>query len=168
MSYLENFLIQLSATFIAVIIGIPIALWLNRKYTEYKKREEKNSLIDFLNQNLKENLRLIEDMKKHFSNGIVIFYNVDLASWSLISQKVQLLDDTDLQKKIFSLYYKLEHLSRKIDRQFEMHYSAFQAMGNYQKQRAGLIESIVKHIDVIKEDISEILKELQNHPKANF
>ena len=71
MSYLENFLIQLSATFIAVIIGIPIALWLNRKYTEYKKREEKNSLIDFLNQNLKENLRLIEDMKKHFSNGTI-------------------------------------------------------------------------------------------------
>lgn len=166
MSCLESFLIQLSATFIAVIIGIPIALWLNRKYSEYKKREEKNSLIDFLKQNLKENLRLIEDMKKHFSQGVVIFYNVDLASWPLISQKVQLLDDTELQKKIFSVYYKLEHLSRKIDRQFEMHYSAFQAMGNYQKQRAQLIGSIVKHIDVIRQGIKGILKELPEPSKG--
>jgi len=155
-----DFVVQAAATLLGVMWGIPIALWLNKQYSLFKKSEERRILINFLSENLKDNLRLIEDMALPFTGNNVVFFNLNLGAWSLFSQKIYLIDDLDLQRKILSIYYKLEHFSRKVDRQFEMHYSSFRAMRNYGEERAALVQSILLQISPIKEEINEILKQL--------
>jgi hypothetical protein len=156
----EDFIVQLIATLIGVTLGIPVALWLNKRYSRYKKKDEKEILINFLKNNLENNQKILKEMQSRFANGYVIMEYLDTGSWSLFSQKINFLGNIELEKKILDTYYNLQQLSRKIDRQFEMHFSTFRAMNSYISDREHIKMSSMGQIGELRKEIEEILKEL--------
>ena len=160
----EDFIVQLIATLIGVTLGIPVALWLNKRYSRYKKKDEKETLINFLKNNLENNQKILKEMQNRFANGYVIMEYLDIGSWPLFSQKINLLGNIELEKKILDTYYNLQQLSRKIDRQFEMHFSTFRAMKSYIQDREHIKMSSMGQIGIVNKEIEEILIEI---PKIN-
>lgn len=156
----EDFIVQLAATLIGVTLGIPIALWLNNQYSGYKKKDEKETLINFLRENLGSNLNILKKMQSDFAHYYVVHEPLDIGSWSMFSQKINLLNKLDLQRKILHVYYNLEQLSKIVTIQLEMHYSAFRAMTGYKQEREYLVRSIQGQIGSLIKEIEEILKEL--------
>lgn len=156
----EDFIVQLAATLIGVIFGIPVALWLNRRYSKYIKKDEKDSLINFLKNNLDNNHGILKKMQHDFASGFVVMEYLDIGSWSLFSQKINLLENIELERKILDTYYNLQQLSRKIDRQFEMHFSTFRAMNSYIQDREHIKMSSMGQIGELRKEIEEILKKL--------
>ncbi len=155
----SDFWSQLFATLIGVIAGIPVAFWIQKKIDFERVVDEKKYLIDFLSKNLERNLDLLRKAKKELPSK-VIFYNLDLGAWNFVSQKIGIIKDNILAEDISRIFYQLGHLSRKIDRQYEMHYSAFAAMSNYPVQRQDLVKATIIHIDLLEKDIKEILDRL--------
>ena len=99
-------------------------------------------------------------MQSRFANDYVIMEYLDIGSWPLFSQKINLLGNIELEKKILDTYYNLQQLSRKIDRHFEMHFSTFRAMNSYFQDREHIKISSMGQIGELSKESEEILKEL--------
>jgi len=56
----------------------------------------------------------------------------------------------ELLRKIFRIYYEFEHMSRKIDTQFNMHYSVIRATSVYLQERKNIVDSILLHASNLK------------------
>jgi putative flippase GtrA len=156
----EDFIVQAAATLLGVICGIPVALWLNKQYSTFKKKDERKTLIGFLKENLEDNQRILKEMQHKFASNFVVLEYLNIGSWPLFSQKINILNNFELQRKIIRTYYNLEQLSRKIDRQFEMHFSTFRAMQSYPQDKEHLKMSIMGQIGMVNTEIEEILKEI--------
>jgi RNA processing factor Prp31 len=148
---------KLLATLIGVIIGIPVAFWVDRLRKNSENLSKKKNLLNFLLKNLEKNLSLIQQAKKELPSHI-IFYNLDLGAWTNLSNTLPILENDDLMRKILYVYYELEHISRKIDRQFDMHYSVSRAMGDYKEQRSELVNATISHIDKLEKEINELIQ----------
>ncbi len=150
---------QLLAAFFGVMWGILAAFYVNEKTSQSKNIEKRNILKNSLIENLDKNLGLIRQMEKELLTN-VIFYNVDLSQWPLFSENIHLLENNELRSDIFTIFFSLQHLSRKVDRQFEMHYSSFRATKNYAHDRDILVNAIVAHIGVLKPMIVDAINKL--------
>jgi len=153
----EDFIVQLTATLLGVIVGIPVALWLNRRYTMSKKTEERKDLLEFLKENLEDNKKILNNMLGNFDSDFIVHNRLNLATWPLFSKKINALNNLDLQKRILHTYYMLENISKKVEIKFEMHYSTFRAMQNYAQEREQLKLIIAGDIGIVNREIDEIL-----------
>ena len=71
------------------------------------------------------------------------------------------LIESVLLSKLSKLYYEFGHMERKIDRQFEMHYSAFSATAEYSEERRKLITAIIMHCRQELEPTKEMIELLE-------
>jgi uncharacterized membrane-anchored protein YhcB (DUF1043 family) len=168
-NFWQDFLSNSLATLLGVVIGIPVALIIDRFVTKNKDKKEiskqreelrlrKRQLLNLFRDSLQKNLSLVEQMEKELTPNIVIFYNVDtqlLESTSSI--KYENIDDLNLNQQLDSIRYELIHLHRKIDLQLDIEYSAYRAFGNYLESRTKIIEVITAHIPKVKQEILDAL-----------
>lgn len=160
------------ATLLGAVIGIPIALVIDRHLAARRKAEERQQahtltlerklqLIESLEAALRKNQQLVQQMKTELTPQSVIFYNVDtLLLDSTSSIKYQLIEDLRLDQLLDSIRYELAHLHRKVDLQVEIEFSAFKAMQRYQVRRSQLISAIRDHFPRIESEIGEALNGL--------
>jgi hypothetical protein len=159
---MSDFAIQFGAgalaTLVGVVIGIPAALYVNRMISGWQRqaerareqqhrRQEEVSVLQGLLDELGRNEWLLKEMRDELPNG-VIFYTLDTSFWEAASgRQIQCLENFELVARLSRLYYEFQHLKRKIDAQFEMHYSAARALSDYRLQREGLVGAILAQID---------------------
>lgn len=160
------------ATLLGALIGIPIALALDRHLAVRRKAEERQQeyiltlerklqLVESLEAALRKNQQLVQQMKAQLTPQSVIFYNVDtLLLDSTSSIKYQLIEDLSLNQVLDSIRYELAHLHRKVELQLEIEFSAFKAMGGYQARRTRLIGAIHDHLPRIERETGEALNSL--------
>ena len=63
-SFWQSFLSNALATFLGVIIGIPVALWINKLIDIKKESEKKNKILKVLADELTDNLNYLEIWKE--------------------------------------------------------------------------------------------------------
>ena len=67
-TFWQGFLGNVLATLIGVIVGIPVAFWLNRKEEEITEKEKKGKIIRMLSTELNHNLRVLTDWQELKTN----------------------------------------------------------------------------------------------------
>lgn len=158
-----DFVLNLLSTLIGVLIGIPAALWIDRLTSTHHQREDAKRILTALNDELQHNLGLLKQMKKELRDN-VIFYDLDLGAWQAITSKgLESIQNYDLVRRISSVYYEYQHMNRKIDVQFQMHYSPLLTMPRnmYEKVRASLINPTVKHASQLEVSTNEVIEQIK-------
>jgi len=168
-SFWQDFVSNSLATVLGVLVGIPVALCLNRFLTRRQESREtskqqvlatqrRHQLLQILREALQKNRDLVLQMEQELRPKTLIFYNVDTQLLEATSSiKYEILDELELSRLLDSIRYELLHLHRKVELQLEIEYSAFKAMGNYGETRAGLVQAIRAHFPRIKDEISQAL-----------
>jgi len=165
----EDVLLTIRVSLIIAIItlfaAIAIPLWNERR----ADKKERLYVYNYLYRNLEKNLKLIRQLKSEIPN-IVPYYNLDLGAWHLIAPKVTLLNKKPLEERIFSVYYELSHLSRKVDILVDMQHKSLYAVTPhnvdiYDTSMNALINAILQHIPKLEKQIKELLSELK---KAHY
>jgi len=171
-SFWKDFASNGLATLLGALIGIPVALGIDRHLAARRKaeereqehiltRERKLQFIESLEAALRKNQKLVQQMKTELTPQSVIFYNVDtLLLDSTSSIKYQLIEDLRLNQLLDSIRYELAHLHRKVELQLEIEFSAFKEMQGYQNRRSRLISAIHDHFPRIESEIGEALNGL--------
>jgi len=161
-----DFFSNLFATLIGVLIGIPVALWVDRLTSSSHQRAQAKRILTAISDELTHNLGLLKQMRNELQKN-VIFYNLDLSAWlATTSRGLESLRNYDLVRQVSSLYYEFQHLSRKVDVQFQMHYSTLLTSPNYNEIRSSLVGPIVAHAAQLEKTTSEVMlivkKELED------
>jgi len=168
-TFWQDFVSNGLATLLGALVGIPIALWIDRSISRRQEAEEaskkqaivaqrRNQFLRMLRESLRKNLALVEQMERQLQPETVIFYNVDIQLLeSTGSIKYEIVDDLDLNRRLDSIRYELGHLHRKVELQLEIEYSSYKAMGNYMTRRTELIGAITEHLPRVKREIGDAL-----------
>ncbi len=168
-AFWQNFVSNSLATLAGVVVGIPVALLIDRLVSKWQAKEEFNrqkeaaqrrkiQLLQTLKDALQKNFALVEQIEKELSPEAVIFYNVDLQLLEGTSSlKYELIDNLELNQQLDSIRYELIHLHRKIELQLDIEFSSYKAMGNYMAKRRQLVGAITMHLPRIKKEISDAL-----------
>jgi hypothetical protein len=163
---IEDIAIQFVATLFGVLIGIPAAFWLDRRITAGHEKEKAKGVLTALKAELNHNLDLLRQMQKEFTSGpVIIYYNMDMNTWRGTSlEDFEGIIKHKVLRQIFTIYYEYEHLSRKIDAQFSMHYSVVRAM-EYQKERERIVGAILVHAARLEKATEQLGKEIESELK---
>jgi len=177
MSFWQQFLI----TFFGVIVGIPFALWLNRRQEEREQATEMKTgaararhVLQALRQTVQKNVGLMNQMTTDL-NTTAIFYNVDLAVLQVFEpEQAILIKDVPLSEKLAHLRFELSHLHRKVELQLQIEFDGSlralhlnfntpqgaQNVNAYAKMRHDLVRAILAHIQPTLQAANELLKEI--------
>lgn len=160
------------ATLLGALVGIPIALWLNRLIDSRRQKADKEMIKSQMVERrkqfsamlvaaLQKNAALVAQMKQQLTPNKVIFYNVDnLVLESTSSLKYELIEDLDLNRLLDSIRYELDHIHKKVELQLETVYSSYRAMGGFQKNRTQLIQAIIDHFPRVESELHEAITKL--------
>jgi len=161
---IQDFIVELVATICGVAIGIPVAFWIDRRSRLRSQREKAITILKSLKEEINHNLGLLRQMGKELKPNSVIFYNLDMNTWRTISlgEFIGVISE-GIINRIFRLYYEYEHFSRKIDVQFNMHYSAMRAMGNiYMIERERIVNAILVLIPPWEKESEQLIEDIDN------
>jgi hypothetical protein len=162
----SEFTLTLIATLFGVLFGIPAGLYLESKLHKKQELEEKLSLLGYFEENLKKNIQLMEQAVKEVPKG-VIFYNMDLSSWPNIQYRLGILQNPDLEREILRVYYEFGHLSRKLERLFELAYSPLMQQEPYQSLLWEFRDhAIVAHLEVLVPDAKALLESVKKEVQS--
>jgi len=125
-------------------------------------------LLQLLENNLKDNLRLVTQIEVELKPSSVIYYPLNLSIWPGIAERISILGDWTFVDRIQRAYYELAHLERKIDKQFELAYSSVPQHPTYPQMQADvagmrgqlIATGILPHVKDIKELLQELLKDI--------
>jgi len=159
---LEDILFNSLATLLGVVIGIPVALWIDRKTRKSAQREKAEAVLSALKEEINHNVDLLKQIQEELKPDIMITYNLDMNTWRATSlQEFEGIISHELLRKIFRIYYEFEHMSRKIDTQFNMHYSVVRATNVYLQEREKVVDSILSHASILEKEGKELVKEIE-------
>lgn len=160
----EDVAIQFIATLFGVLVGIPVAFWLDRKITEGHEKERAIFVLTALKEELIHNLGLLKQIiNELYGPTTMIYYNMDMNTWRTVKlEDFEGIINHEILRRIFAIYYEYEHLSRKIDTQFSMHYSVVRAMPTYEEERRQIIGSIRGHIvEKLEGDTQQLVSDMK-------
>lgn len=147
------------ATLLGVVVGIPVALAINRKFESGNRRRKLADLLGLYQETLQENRDRLDGIARALKPGVVMFSNVDvLLLEATASLKYEYIDDPELNKRLDELRYELQHIHGLMALQLEIEYGAYRSMSGYTETRALLVESIQEPIPGLVEEIDATLK----------
>lgn len=158
---IEEITATFAATLLGVVLGIPSAFWIDRKMKQRKLREKAVSVLSGLKEEINHNLSLLKQIQNQLQPNTVIYFNMDVNTWRATSlQEFEGVISHDLLRHIYRIYYEYEHLSRKINVQFSMHYSVVRAMTTYGAERATIVQAILNHAAPLEKESEELVNEI--------
>jgi hypothetical protein len=125
--FIQNFLSNLFATLIALIIGIPIALWLERKRAakerSSKKEEESRrtqKILQLIGTELQEDRAAVSQLH---ANPIHFHQPIKTELWDAFSDggELQFINDPDLLASLSSAYSAIRHAKFLYDKYFDLY-----------------------------------------------
>ena len=125
--------------FLATIIGVVLAIYIERKIAENSKQKEINKQAAFIYLELDKNLRFIRDMK---NEGLPRMLNMNF--WELYKE--------DLSKWNIRNIAQFETIYRTISRLYDMEYYSYSANDEYWRT------VIVKHFTFLENEIVRLLR----------
>lgn len=169
---------QVIGVLLAVILGIPAALYVDRRVRakEEARAEERDrreaelnhqqaliAIRDAVTHNQSKLLQARNDLNDLDRPNYVIFYSVDRRAIELLLPGlIETGVDLELVRRISNYRYELEHLGRKIDTQYDLAYGVQSALGNSQEMRRQIVGSILSHSQNILQRGEEILNTIDS------
>lgn len=159
-------LLRFIAPLLGVLFGIPFAFWIDRKTRERSKRETAVAVLSALKEEINHNVGLLEQIQNELRPNSMIYYNLDMNTWRAMSlEEFEGIVSRKLLRHIYRIYYEYEHLSRKIDTQFTMHYSVVRAMDTYIKERERIVGAIQTHVKPLHKESKQLIGEMETEVK---
>lgn len=156
-------LLEFVAALLGVLIGIPVALWLDRKSRESGQREKAIAVLSSIKEEINHNLGLLKQIQKELRPNSLIYYNMDMNTWRASSlEEFEGIISHGLLRRIFRLYYEYELMSRKIDVQLNMHYSVVRATKGYPEERARIVNAILVHAAPWEKESESLTKDIES------
>ena len=123
------FFTGLATIVIGVGLGIPFGLWLNRRTEKLQHRQEEErarqralSLLKALQEEVRHDLDLLNQLAGELKNSKVPFYSLDTDMWEFVGGQVAEVISSDvILSPISRLYFEFDHLKRKIDALFRLY-----------------------------------------------
>jgi hypothetical protein len=137
-------------TAFGVGLGIVGALWQERRNSGQRRKQEETHLLTAIGLNLKHNIELMDQLKKGLSltTSDTPTYHMDLSPWQAYSGRLDSIEDVQLLRKITATYYELEHLNRKVNALFDLHYSMIRTNQVwYDNERKLLVKPILAQME---------------------
>lgn len=159
---IEDIIIRFLAPLFGVLFGIPFAFWIDRKIREGSKRERAIAVLSALKEEINHNTGLLKQIQNQLKPNSMIYYNMDMNTWKATSlEEFEGIISHELLRHIYRIYYEYEHMSRKINTQFDMHYSVVRAMNTYLKERQKIVGAILKHAEPLEKESEQLIKEME-------
>ena len=123
-----SFYPNLTAGLLAVVLGIPAGLWLNRLAELRQKRAEAEktrlhqlAVLRAIKDEIEQNQSLIDELEGELKPDVVLTYTLRTDLWHAVSRDVVgAVSSEELIQDLSQLYFQYEHLRRKLDAQFEI------------------------------------------------
>jgi len=169
-SFRDGFLGNLFATIIGVIVGIPIALELNRVQQERQirdkqesekkeKSQHKSRLLTLIKNELDYNRQLLVQLieQQDDSPKIVAYLGLKNDLWNSFSDsgELQWIDDLELLDSISTAYYHIRNIIPSEEKYFDPDFNNAVSVGN-RRTYAG--EKTVERVISIRPDTLESIK----------
>ncbi|NPD90450.1 MAG: hypothetical protein HGN29_17185 [Asgard group archaeon] len=164
--FLPNFISELLATLIGLGLGIPIGIWLNRKFESWKKKQEeqeeiellqkeKRTILESFQNEFERNIKILKQIKEKVRNSVIFSY-LNLSAWKTLSLKsTNLIDNYTLQLALDRVYYEFEHLQIKINKRFDLYFNSAQALADFKHRLESLNNSIYNQVSSFLLELSE-------------
>ena len=153
---------ELSLQFITTILGVALgmlgALWVDRRISAGRRREEETYLLRVVKDNLLHNRSLLSQIKSELQRGLIPTYHLDLSAWQSHSGRFDPIRNTDLVQLIGKAYYELEHMNWKINTLRNMRFTTFVAVESYEQDKKQLIANIAIHMPIVIGEVEESLR----------
>ena len=159
---IEDILLRFLAPLFGVLFGIPFAFWIDRKTRERSKRERAIAILSALKEEINHNRGLLKQIQNELTPKSMIYYNMDMNTWRATSlEEFEGIILHELLRHIYRIYYEYEHISRKIDTQFNMHYSVVRATKVYPQERQAIVGAILTHAAPLEKESEQLIKEME-------
>ena len=156
-----DFLSKLAATLIGALVGVLGGFWLDRRQVESKQKKEGKAILEALHNELSHDSSLLNQMCDELPNG-VIFYNLDLSTWQATTGKqLESLRNYELVRRISGMYYEFQHLNRKVDVQFEIHFSSTRTFSRYSDLRREIVGPILVHAAELQPHLVKLISDIK-------
>lgn len=161
-----DIIIRFLAPLLGVLFGVPFAFWIDRKTRERSKRERAITVLSALKEEINHNIGLLKQIQAQLTPKSMIFYNMDMNTWKATSlEEFEGIISHKLLRHIYRIYYEYEHMSRKIDTQFNMHYSVVRATKTYPQERQTIIGAILTHAKPLEKESEQLIEEMETELK---
>lgn len=158
---IEDILLRFLAPLFGVLFGIPFAFLIDRKTRERSRRERAIAILSALKEEINHNVSLLGQIQGELIPQSMIYYNMDVNTWRATSlEEFEGVISHKLLRHLFRIYYEYEHMSRKIDTQFNMHYSVVRAMKTYSQERKVIVGAILTHASTLEKESEQLPKEM--------
>lgn len=172
-SYIGNFLSSIGpdlfVMFVALLLGIPFALWTDRRL---KKREERAEItankerlvrgLNVLETALRYNRRRFDYLTQTFAGGVVEFDPaLDLSAWeACITEVVPLLHDADLRRRLAFHFSRLEALAKVHNRALNLAVGMESTLMNAQNTRTRLKPYLLATMEALDGEAASLITAL--------
>ena len=143
LQFWQGFIGNLGATSLGILIGVPVALLVDRMIKASRSKNEERDLVIAIKHTLERNDSLLEAFSQNVMPNTIVYNNLDLALLdSTARRKYEILGDVSLSQQIDSVRYELQHIYRWLDLLLSITHSTFASMSNYQETRERLSKLI--------------------------
>ncbi len=154
---------------LAVLLGVPVALWVNRLVLSCTRKEQRKWLLESLRKNLEENLEFIGLISEQYRNtnqlnaGNANFLNVRTSFLeSTASFKYEVIDNIKLNVDLDNVTYDLGQLNRALDLQLEV---AFRTPSPLTQAHSSVILALKNALDILEKSIPSVLSQIKGEQK---
>ena len=164
-AFFSDFISNLLATIIGVILGLPLAFWLDRvvrsrnvKERENEKNERVNKILSLLELELEENENAINRFHEDISNN---FFPVRVESWNAFSDggELQWLNDPDLLATLSTTYATVNQYHFMYEKY--VHASLFPNSVGSPEQKKKVYFSVANQREITKKQIVSCLETIK-------
>ena len=161
------------ATVIGVVLGIPVAFWINRRILAGQEKQQReregrerqriaSRVLNSLHEEISSNKEVLDKLINELPERVV-FYNLSTSAWTSTTNKMlETIDDFELIQTIATLYGEYEQIKHQIDAQFTMHYSVLVAMDDYYEIREDLIRPTTEFAKTLVTKSTDVLSKVES------
>ena len=161
-----DFLPNFTSTVFGLLLGLPLAFWTNRKFTNaqdnQKQKEQKLRLenaLKIIRQTLTENNARLQITVATINSGKVQFdIQLDISAWDAVKDDIaEHLHDPNLKKRIAYHFSRLNTMAKLNGMYLDFSAGIGAALGGVETTRDALKSNLLATAGFLSTDIAEIL-----------
>jgi hypothetical protein len=157
------------SNFLATLIGVFVALWLDRIFINKQRKESekelqyrKYKLLLLIYKEINENLRRITDIKSGIPEKPIFFITPEADKLESISTIRNQLLDNQINFQLDQIEIAMKRLANKIDLDIQAKFSAYGDTPEYKNSRHGLFLAMENDVDGLLTMIPQLKFSIRN------
>jgi hypothetical protein len=118
--------LQLLFEFVAVVVGVLLAFWIDRHREEQLNKTKVSEFLELIRDELRQNAATLEGILKQLqdvSQFYLPYYRLRVFAWTSLSSRLTLLKNDGLRRDIIACYYRFDMYERAMSRYLDLVYT---------------------------------------------